>query len=126
MNRFRRSCLRISLPDFNSEGLLECIKEYIKYEKDWVPNKFGYSLYIRPTAIAMSDTLGVRAPNKSKIFVVCSPVGPYYPSGFKAIKLYCDHKNVRAAPLGYGQFKLGSNYGPTIALSKEAELKGYE
>lgn len=26
MNRFRRSCLRISLPDFNTEGLLSCIE----------------------------------------------------------------------------------------------------
>jgi branched-chain amino acid aminotransferase len=46
----------------------------------------------------MSEALGVRAPNKSKIFVVNSPVGPYYPAGFTPIGLYCDHKNIRAAP----------------------------
>lgn len=102
MNRFRRSCLRISLPDFNTQGLYQCIEHFLKVEQRWVPDQFGFSLYIRPTGISMSDTLGVRSPDKSKIFVVASPVGPYYPAGFKPISLYCDHKNIRAAPLGFG------------------------
>ena len=61
----------------------------------------------------------------SKLFVVSSPVGPYYPSGFKPIKVWCEGRVVRAAPKGVGCFKLGSNYGPTIPISKLAEIKGY-
>lgn len=33
--------------------LLECLKELVKLEKDWIPDKEGFSLYIRPTAISM-------------------------------------------------------------------------
>ena len=32
MNRLRRSCMRISLPDFNPNGLLDCIKQFIVLE----------------------------------------------------------------------------------------------
>lgn len=126
MHRFRRSCLRISLPDFAPEDLLHCLETYVRFEEKWVPKEPGFSLYLRPTGISTGNTLGVRAAEQAKIFVVSAPVGPYYAAGFKPISLYCDHQNIRAAPLGIGAFKLGSNYGPTIALSKMAEEKGYE
>jgi len=41
------------------------------------------------------------------LFNVLSPVGPYYASGFKPVKLYCDPNRFRAAPGGTGNFKLG-------------------
>ena len=76
-------------------------------EKKWIPKDFGYSLYLRPTAISMSETLGVRAPNQSKLFIACSPVGPYYPTGFNPVSLYCEKNFIRAAPGGTGLYKLG-------------------
>lgn len=80
----------------------------------WVPPKRGFSLYMRPTGIAMENSLGVKVPSKARVFCVLSPVGPYYPSGFKPIKLYCDSDRFRAAPFGNGNKKIGGNYGPTI------------
>jgi len=73
----------------------------------------------------MTDLLGVRAPDKSMIFIVLSPVGPYYPSGFAPIKLYADRHSVRAFKGGAAHYKLGSNYGPTIKISRDAEKKGF-
>ncbi len=64
-------------------------------------------MYLRPTAISMSETLGVRAPNKSRLFVANSPVGPYYPTGFNPVNLYCETSFTRAAPGGCGYYKLG-------------------
>jgi len=126
MERFKTSCERISLPfDFDTKELLECTKKLLKVDKEWIPNKPGFSIYIRPTAIAMTDVLGVRAPDKSMIFVVNSPVGPYYPTGFKPITLYTDKALVRAFMGGSGHFKIGANYGPTIRPSRDAEAKGY-
>ena len=125
MNRFRNSCERISLPDFSSEELLKSLKELLKIDREWIPSKIGHSLYIRPTAIADNSDLGVGYPNAGKIFVVCSPVGSYYPSGFAPINLYCENKGIRCAPGGSGCYKIGSNYGPTIQMSRLAEEKGY-
>lgn len=34
------------------------------------------------------------------IFVICCPVGPYYPQGFKPIALYGTTEYIRAAPGG--------------------------
>lgn len=80
----------------------------------------GFSLYIRPTAIGTSPYLGVQAASHAKVFVILSPVGPYYKSGFVPIRLYADALNVRAWPGGAGNTKVGGNYAPTIAPSRDA------
>ena len=37
---------------FDPTEFLECIKELVKLDKEWIPNEKGYSLYIRPTVMA--------------------------------------------------------------------------
>ena len=86
----------------------------IKLDGNWIPPIKGFSAYIRPTAIATEETLGVRSPTKAKLFCCLSPVGPYFATGFKPIKVYCNTINVRASPGGVGEFKMGGNYAPTI------------
>jgi branched-subunit amino acid aminotransferase/4-amino-4-deoxychorismate lyase len=44
-----------------------------------VPTGEGYSLYIRPTGVSTTVSIGVGAPTSAKLYVICSPVGPYYP-----------------------------------------------
>jgi len=51
--------------------------------------------------------LGVKSPHGSQILVVASPVGPYYPTGFKPISLTCSLKYMRSAPKGTGGYKVG-------------------
>ena len=55
----------------------------------------------------MEESLGVKSPGSSQILIVSSPVGPYYPTGFKSISLYCDLSKTRSAPGGTGKFKVG-------------------
>jgi hypothetical protein len=43
----------------------------------------------------------------SLLYVLLSPVGPYYPEGFKPVKLLADEKYVRAWPGGTGDYKVG-------------------
>jgi branched-chain amino acid aminotransferase len=59
------------------------------------------------------------------MFVILSPVGPYYPKGFKPVSLYGTTEFVRAAPGGTGAFKLGVNYAPGILPQKQAAEQGY-
>lgn len=65
----------------------------------------------------MDNTLGVKKPSNCKIYTVLSPVGPYYPKGFKPIKLYCETEHIRSAPGGTGNLKIGGNYAPGIRMS---------
>ncbi|KAN0048170.1 hypothetical protein ACTA71_002565 [Dictyostelium dimigraforme] len=125
MNRFLNSAKRICLPDFNKEAVVELIKKLCIMDKDWIPEGKGYSLYLRPTLIATQNSLGVGASNSALMFVIASPVGPYYPEGFKPVKLIADDQYVRAWAGGSGAFKLGSNYAPTIFPQLEAAKKGY-
>jgi len=51
--------------------------------------------------------LGVKKPDQSKLLIIGGPVGPYYPTGFKPISLYCAVESIRSAPKGTGSYKIG-------------------
>jgi branched-subunit amino acid aminotransferase/4-amino-4-deoxychorismate lyase len=62
--------------------------------------------------------------SEAMIFVLCSPVGPYFKSGFVPIKLSVDSKYIRAWPGGTGNVKFGGNYAPTVASIVQANADG--
>ncbi|OBA28914.1 branched-chain amino acid aminotransferase II [Hanseniaspora valbyensis NRRL Y-1626] len=126
MERMNKSSDRICLPTFESEELIKLIEELIKLDKDMIPKGKGYSLYIRPTMIGTSEGLGVHTPDKAMIFVICSPVGPYYKTGFKAVSLEATDYATRAWPGGVGDKKLGANYAPCIKPQLEAAKRGHQ
>jgi len=127
MERLSSSMERLSLPghDFDKDELIKCIMKLIDIDRDWIPEGEGYSLYLRPNVIAMSKNLGLANPESLLLYVVTSPVGPYYKSGFKPVRLLCETEHVRAAIGGTGGFKVGGNYAPTMLPAKEAAMKGY-
>ncbi len=106
MARFARSCQRLTLPSFDKTELLACIKELLKVEDRWIPDQRGFSLYLRPTAIGTQESLGVGPSNRATIFVIASPVGPYYKTGFAAVSLCATKSYVRAWPGGTGDCKV--------------------
>ena len=85
----------------------------------------GYSLYLRPTLISTQRTLGVGPPGSALLYVIASPVGPYYPTGFKAVSLEATSYAVRAWPGGVGDKKLGANYAPCIVPQMQAASRGF-
>ncbi|KAJ7783506.1 branched chain amino acid aminotransferase [Mycena maculata] len=125
MKRMNNSARRIALPTFNGDALLELIKQLIRIDKHWIPQEPGHSLYVRPTLIGTQKAIGVGPPNEALLFVILSPVGPYYSSGFKPVALYGTTEFVRAAPGGTGAYKLGVNYAPGVLPQKSAAALGY-
>ncbi|KNC82443.1 branched-chain-amino-acid aminotransferase [Sphaeroforma arctica JP610] len=126
MRRLARSTQRIALPDFDQDQFLECIKELVKVDSAWIPEEKGYSLYLRPTAIGTQPSLGVGASKNAKMFVIMSPVGPYYKNGFAPVSLLADDRYNRAWPGGVGNYKIGGNYAPGVVPQIEAGEKGYD
>lgn len=51
MARMNISATRSGLPTFEGKELLKCLYRLISIDEEWVPNKIGTSLYIRPTLI---------------------------------------------------------------------------
>lgn len=127
MERLRRSMERLHMPgsDFDQAELLECIKKLVRLDERWIPTGEGYSLYLRPTVIATHKFLGLSAPENLLLYVITSPVGPYYRSGFAPVRLTADTPYVRAWPGGTGNCKLAGNYGPTMKASWIANEAGY-
>ncbi|KAG1749684.1 aminotransferase [Suillus paluster] len=143
MKRMNTSAQRVALPAFDGNALLECIKELISLDRHWIPKESGHSLYIRPTlsgyftlpadantedndaAVGTNGTLGVAPPSEALLFVITSPVGPYYPRGFKPVPLHGTTEYIRAAPGGTGAYKLAANYAPGVVAQKSAAKQGY-
>lgn len=126
MQRLNSSAERICLPTFDNTQMVELLKKFVTLEKDLIPNQKGFSLYLRPTLIGTQAGLGVGTPNRALLYVIASPVGPYYPTGFKAVRLEATDYAVRAWPGGVGNKKLGANYAPCILPQKQAAAKGYQ
>ncbi|KAL8851271.1 MAG: hypothetical protein Q9221_003801 [Calogaya cf. arnoldii] len=125
MRRLNRSAERIALPTVDGEAFTDLISQFVRMEERFVPTTRGYSLYLRPTLIGTQRTLGVGPPGSALLYLIASPVGPYYPTGFKAISLAATSSAVRAWPGGVGDRKLGANYAPCIVPQLEAAKRGY-
>ncbi|GJJ09431.1 hypothetical protein Clacol_003653 [Clathrus columnatus] len=117
MKRMNTSAARIALPTFDGEALLELIKALVRLDRHWIPQLPGY--------IGTQCALGVGPPNEALLFVICSPVGPYYATGFKPVSLYGTVEYVRAYPGGTGGYKLGANYAPGVVPQRAAAKHGY-
>ncbi|KUI53132.1 Branched-chain-amino-acid aminotransferase, mitochondrial [Cytospora mali] len=102
MERFNKSAARIALPTFSPDAMIDLIAKLAK------------------------KTLGVGPPGSALLYVIASPVGPYYPTGFKAISLEATDYAVRAWPGGVGDKKLGANYAPCIVPQREAMSRGFQ
>lgn len=124
--RMNNSFTALSFPSYDNEELLKCIIKLVDIDRDWMPWREKHSLYIRPTGISWENTLGVKSASKVKLFTIISPVGPYYPKGFKPVSVHCYTDFVRAWHKGSGDKKLGSNYGPTIKPAKVVAGEGYD
>lgn len=125
MARMNTSAARIALPQFDGDEVIELIKKLVVLDSEWIPKEKGYSLYIRPTLIGTQNALGVGPSSDALLFVICSPVGPYYATGFKPVQLLATTKFVRAAPGGTGGYKLGANYAPSVVPQVQAATHGY-
>lgn len=125
LRRMNESCSRISMPQVDTEQVLEGIHQLIELEKDWVPEGEGNSLYIRPFMIATEAGLGVRASSEYQLIVILSPVGAYYAEGIHPVRIYVEDQYVRAVRGGTGEAKTSGNYAAGIKAQEVAKEFGF-
>lgn len=124
MSRFNQSAHRLCLPQFNEDELLRCIQALVLLDKDWIPQRRGCAMYLRPVMFSTTPWLGLTQCSEAMLFVLQSPVGPYFKSGYVPIMLHVEQKMIRAWPGGTGNFKCGGNYGPTVSSQIVAARSG--
>jgi len=125
--RFRESASRILMAEVPEELFMKGILETIKANIDYVPPYgSGAALYLRPFELGVGENLGVRAAYEYMFVVFVCPVGPYFKTGFKTIKLKVDDYYDRAALHGIGRAKAGGNYSASLVPLKIAKAEGYQ
>ena len=125
VKRLNKSARRICIPDVDEDFLLDATKELVNVERDWIPAKQGESLYIRPFVYGSDPFLGVNPATTYKLIIMLSPVGAYYPEGFKPIKILAQDDFVRAVRKGLGECKTPANYAASLLAGEKAMKQGY-
>ena len=125
LGRFNRSAKLLSMPEINLDMLYEGLTTLIQLDKDWIPAGFGTSLYIRPFVISMDESLSVKAAEKYRLFVIMSPVGAYYSTGFNPVSIKVEEKYVRTVQGGIGEAKTPANYAASLRAQVEANKEGF-
>jgi len=123
--RLNNSSRRICIPEIDEQFVLDALKELINIERDWIPTKKGESLYIRPFIYGTDPFLGVRPSRNYKLIILLSPVGAYYPEGFKPVKILVTDEYVRAVRKGLGECKTPANYAASLLAGEDAVKKGF-
>ena len=95
----------------------------MKIERNWISNKQGSSLYIRPFIFSSSEMLAASPSLNYKFLIICSPGTSYYS---KSLSVYIEDKYSRAAPGGAGYAKAAGNYGAAFYPTSLAMAKGYD
>lgn len=121
--RFNHSAQRMSMPEIPESLFMDGLKELIKLDEKWAPNKEGCSLYIRPMLFGNDSFIGVRTSESYVFVIILCPVGAYYaePVSVLAIENYS-----RAEKGGVGHAKTAGNYAKTLMPVELAKSQGYK
>ncbi|MEQ9468690.1 MAG: branched-chain amino acid aminotransferase [Ekhidna sp.] len=120
--RMIKSAERMCMPPVPLELFMESIEALISVDRDWVPNKPGTSLYIRPFQFADDPFIGVRPSETYKFIVLTGPVGGYYA---EPVKVKIEKHFTRAVRGGVGAAKTAGNYAASLYPARQAQAKGY-
>ncbi len=124
--RFNKSCKRMCMPEFPKEYFFGALDILMKLDSDWVLNKEGYSLYIRPFAIGIENQVAASPSTEYRVVIINSPVKAYYTEGSEGMKVLVQDRFSRSADGGVGFVKAGGNYGSSFYPTKLAKEKGYK
>ena len=121
--RFRKSAIRMALPELANEDFVATVEALVRQDIKWVPQNVGESLYIRPFMIATEVGLGVRPSNHATYVVITTPASAYFNPN-KAVTVWISTEYVRAVPGGTGAAKTGGNYAGSLLAQKQAAAEG--
>lgn len=120
--RFKESCERMCMPVIDEELFIQTILKFVETEKNWVSDREGYALYLRPFMFATDPYVGIR-PSETYTFVIFAcPVGQYYS---EPVRVKIEEHYTRAAAGGVGRAKVAGNYGAAMYPAKLGQNEGF-
>ncbi|KAE8146113.1 aminotransferase [Aspergillus avenaceus] len=133
--RLLSSAQRTTLPSFRYEELKVLIAKLMQIDGPrWLPkDQPGRFLYLRPTLIGSGPHLGIQTPKEALLFIVAVPwpdpsqLKKPGQAGKPGLKLLASAPDtIRAWPGGFGNAKLGANYGPSLVAHGKAQAVGFD
>jgi len=121
--RFNKSAERMCMPDLPEEMFIQSIAAIVDIDRDWVPSKENYTLYIRPFMFATDPFLGVTPSTTYKFMIILGPTGAYFT---KNLKVKIETNYTRASEGGFGFAKAAGNYGGSMLPAKKALEEGFD
>ena len=120
--RFAESAKRMCMPEVPEDIFVEAVRKLVEVDADWVTEKEGYSLYIRPFLFATDELVGIKPSESYKFMIITSPVGMYYS---EPVRVKIEEQFTRAAMGGVGRAKAAGNYGASLYPAKQGQLQGF-
>ncbi|MFV0378315.1 MAG: branched-chain amino acid aminotransferase [Mangrovibacterium sp.] len=108
--------------DLFTQAVMLAVKQNLEFVP---PYGSGASLYVRPLLIGTGAEVGVKPSAEYLFLVFVTPVGPYFPEGFKPTEMVIYRHFDRAAPHGTGKYKVGGNYAASLVAGKKAKEGHY-
>ncbi len=120
--RFAESCERMCMPVLPEEIFVELVRKLVEIDKDWVPKKEGFSLYIRPFMFATDDFIGIKPSDTYKFLIFTCPVGMYYA---EPVNVKIEEYYTRASHGGVGRAKTAGNYAASLFPARKGQQEGF-
>jgi len=120
--RINKSAERLCIPALPEDIFIGGLQQLLSLDRDWVPNREGYSLYIRPFLFATDPFVGVRPSDTYTFIIFCSVAGVYYN---QPLKVRVEEHYTRAAKGGTGFAKAAGNYGGAYYPTSLAQAEGF-
>jgi branched-chain amino acid aminotransferase len=110
----------------SEDVFVEAVERVVSLNRRFIPPYgSGAALYVRPLLIGTTGTVGIKPSREYKFVVFVSPVGPYFKTGLKPVRLVVESEVDRASPGGIGDAKTGGNYAAGLRATWGARGKGF-
>lgn len=121
--RMAQSAQTLRLPVPNTDLFHQMIVDIVTDAVELVPPSPG-SLYLRPVLLGTDPNIGAAstASGSALFYVLASPVGNYFATGEKALRLLVEDNTPRTTPQ-FGRVKTGANYAAALGMTLEAKEK---
>jgi branched-chain amino acid aminotransferase len=125
--RMKRSAEGLLMTPVPKDVFCKAVVLALEKNIDFVPPyETGATLYFRPVLVATSPEISVGPGKDCEFIVIPTPIGPYFPNGFKGTPFIINRNVDRAATQGTGCWKVGGNYAASFRASEVAHEMGYE
>ncbi len=121
--RLNKSLERMSMPTIPEDLFVEAFEEYVRSERDFIPEIDGVSLYLRPFVFASDSNLGLKPSTRYTWCIISFLASSYYT---KPLRLKIEEAYTRAAKGGVGSAKTAGNYAASMQPTTIAQNEGYD